>query len=398
MKITSLGNAAKIKPLKYPLHEVPHATIEPNRTCNLQCVSCYNIDRRSVKPFQEIKKEINQICTRRKVEVITIVGGEPTLHEDIIKIIAYIKSKGLICQMFTNGVTILEDDDGALIAALKDAELDRIFLHVDIGQSGRENDSKNIMLRLFRMCEKNQLHYSLAVTLYENNSAMIPTWIRRYAKYKYFNGIFAVPAKNPRGIFPAEGDLEKEHKHISDQLGIEPTTYVPSSRNDAEVKWLIYYYFLETHSVGIIPISPILYRLIYFAMRQWRGYYPFALRLTNTASKFLLPFVAVAEGIINITEFSFYIKSLLQFILAGFDMRFHFIVIQEPPHRDDSTNELVICYHCPDATFRNGFLMPVCVADRIAPLRSGLDDNRFPQKIISRLQEQLNEIITDDYA
>lgn len=398
MDRNTLRNSLNIKPLKFPLREVPHATIEPNRTCNLQCVSCYNIDRHSIKPVQEIKKEINQIRTMRKVEAITIVGGEPSLHKDIIAIITYIKSKGLVCQMFTNGVSILEDEDDTLISALKKAGLDRVFLHVDIGQTGRENNSENIILQLFERCEKHQLHYSLAVTLYKNNSGMIPNWVWRFAKFKYFNGVFAVPAKDPQGIFPCEADLQEEYRCISDKLNIEPTTYVPSNRNDAEVKWLIYYYFLETHSKRIVPISPILYRLIYFIMRQWRGYYPFALRLTHTDSKFLFPVAAVAEGLINIPKMFFYIKSLLQFILSGFDMRFQFIVIQDPPHRDHNTNEVVVCYHCPDATVRNGFLMPVCIADRIAPLQSGLNGNRFSREIINRLQEELNGITTDDYA
>ena len=32
-------------PLKYPAREVPHMTLEINRTCNMRCRCCYNVDR-----------------------------------------------------------------------------------------------------------------------------------------------------------------------------------------------------------------------------------------------------------------------------------------------------------------------------------------------------------------
>ena len=34
---------------------------------------------------------------------------------------------------------------------------------------------------------------------------------------------------------------------------------------------------------------------------------------------------------------------------------------------------LQFCYHCPDATIRNGKLIPVCVADFISPLQKEID-------------------------
>ena len=68
MKITELHNITSIRPLKYPVHEVPHVTIEPNRTCNLKCEACYNIDRQTIKSIQEIKKEIDCAIHKRKLK------------------------------------------------------------------------------------------------------------------------------------------------------------------------------------------------------------------------------------------------------------------------------------------------------------------------------------------
>ena len=135
MKITELHNSGSIRPLKYPLHEVPHVTIEPNRTCNLNCEACYNIDRQTIKSLRETKKEIDCALRKRKLETATIVGGEPTMHKQITAIVKYIKSKGLMCQMFTNGVVFLHDKDDGLLNRLIAAGIDRIFLHIEIGRA-----------------------------------------------------------------------------------------------------------------------------------------------------------------------------------------------------------------------------------------------------------------------
>jgi hypothetical protein len=48
-------------------------------------------------------------------------------------------------------------------------------------------------------------------------------------------------------------------------------------------------------------------------------------------------------------------------------LRFQYIVLQMPPTFRVGATEVEMCYHCPDATIRNGRLTPVCIADWIAP-------------------------------
>jgi uncharacterized membrane protein len=50
-------------------------------------------------------------------------------------------------------------------------------------------------------------------------------------------------------------------------------------------------------------------------------------------------------------------------------IRFHYIAIQVPPEFDETGQTMNMCFHCPDATMRNGLLMPVCLADFISPLK-----------------------------
>ena len=80
MKVEELRSGSGIRPLKYPLRETPHATIETNRTCNIRCRLCYTLERSSMKTLAEIKGEIELALKKRNLDTITLLGGEPTLH------------------------------------------------------------------------------------------------------------------------------------------------------------------------------------------------------------------------------------------------------------------------------------------------------------------------------
>ena len=90
-----------LKPMKIPLKETAHLVLEPNLTCNIECKVCYNQYKDLVKPFDQIKSEIDIGLEKRNLETISILGGEPTLHPELIKIVHYIKSKKLTCQLLT---------------------------------------------------------------------------------------------------------------------------------------------------------------------------------------------------------------------------------------------------------------------------------------------------------
>ena len=101
MKTKDFSTRNGIKPLKYGLRETPHATIETNRTCNMQCRSCNNINKDYVKSLALVKAEIDLIGKKRNIQVISLLGGEPTLHPELPEIVSYIKGKGLICQLLS---------------------------------------------------------------------------------------------------------------------------------------------------------------------------------------------------------------------------------------------------------------------------------------------------------
>lgn len=70
--------------------------------CNFKCPYCRGLDNsiygeRKIKELSlaEIKRNIDLWCESEPLENIRFSGGEPTLHKDIVEIIAYSKQKGI---------------------------------------------------------------------------------------------------------------------------------------------------------------------------------------------------------------------------------------------------------------------------------------------------------------
>lgn len=84
--------------------------------CNFSCPYCRGLKDeiygdRKVKElsFNEIIHNINLWCENEPLENIRFSGGEPTLHKDIVKIVAYAKFKGIKrIAISTNGSNKIE--------------------------------------------------------------------------------------------------------------------------------------------------------------------------------------------------------------------------------------------------------------------------------------------------
>jgi radical SAM protein with 4Fe4S-binding SPASM domain len=88
--------------------------LEVTNLCNLNCIHC-GVDAEFVSNDKSHKdkdlslKEIENLikeCDEIGVSKIIISGGEPLLREDIFDIINYIKIKGIVCCLSTNGTII----------------------------------------------------------------------------------------------------------------------------------------------------------------------------------------------------------------------------------------------------------------------------------------------------
>jgi hypothetical protein len=358
-----------LKPMKLPLGEIPHLVLEPTQRCNLGCRACYNQFRAPDKSLAAIRAEIDLGLAKRRLETISILGGEPTLHPDLPEIITYIKARNLYCEMLTNGLRLLEPGGNKYLDSLVAAGLDRIAFHVDCGQSHVRPDPDADCEKLLNMAESRRLWAALAITVYPEASGTISQVMRRWARFHFFDGVLLTLPRDA-GRSPTAGsgpDMLTEYRAIGEDLKVEPVTYLPTSLSDDDVSWLIYFYDINVKTGETFGLSPQLNRLLRRVFRVIYGRYAFAMTTRPERVAFSFYGSVLLELLLHPGRFGRFFV-LMRDARGSSDIRLHYIVLQEPPTFNAEKNAVQMCYHCPDATIRNGRLTPVCVADRISPL------------------------------
>ncbi len=84
------------------------ASIKVTQRCNLRCKHCTWVNKVTRDLPLARWMELIDMLYKRGCAVVFIEGGEPTLRDDIAQIIAYIKRKGMVCVLFTNGTRKLD--------------------------------------------------------------------------------------------------------------------------------------------------------------------------------------------------------------------------------------------------------------------------------------------------
>jgi hypothetical protein len=364
MRVSSLPREARPAAIRFPLSEAPHLTLEPTRRCNLACRLCYTRDKSQVKSLAAVREELDLACRRRRLQAVTLVGGEPTLHDEIGELVGEVKRRGLVCQVLTNGLTLLSQGGERLLGTLIEAGLDKIALHVDGGQG--HPDVEAVRERLFDRCEAARLLFSLSLTVYPEAEDEIPALVRRYARYRYFDGILAVLGRDPGRAEPHGPTLQAQHRLLGARLGLAPSGFVPSSADDDEAFWLVYLYFARADTGRTFGLSPCLHRAGRALGHALKGRH----WLVPTFDPRRAPVRFLLLGALDVLLDPRRLGSFLEMLRgrgALASLRNHYIAIQRPPEIDPRSGELVLCYHCPDATVRNGRLTPVCLADFVSP-------------------------------
>jgi hypothetical protein len=396
MKMSEIANCRDLRPMKIAAREVPHAVLESNYNCNRQCTHCYNRFRDIVKPLDQIESEIDQAMAKRNLETISILGGEPTLHPHLSEIVRSIKSRNLVCQILTNGVLLSKAGGDALLDRLIEAGLDRIVVHVDDGQGLDEHEVEEMRTTLFAKFERRKLAFGLSITLSAGKPDAIPGVMKRYARYRYFDGILATVARHmdqvAQSLASSNGspELSDVYLNIAGGLHVQPSSYLPSNLDDREVRWLIYFYYLNAATGASVSISPAFTRFMRRVYRFLTGRHLFAVPMRPSLSKLWFLCTSLVEVLLDPVKIIRYVHLVRNSALLR-DIRFQYIVVQSAPQFNVEKQCVEMCYHCPDATIRNGKLAPVCLADWISPPGKHFADEgggfRMSETVYAHLEE-----------
>jgi len=135
------------------------AQIVPIRRCNLDCGYCNEYDKVSAPvPLDAMLKRIDRLGDLGTT-IITLSGGEPTLHPDLDAIIARIRQRGAIATLITNGLLLTPDR----IQSLNRAGLD--YLQISIDNVSPDDISKKSLRVLDRKLEWLSKHAEFGVTI-----------------------------------------------------------------------------------------------------------------------------------------------------------------------------------------------------------------------------------------
>lgn len=149
-------NHRELYRLPWTLPDNAISWLEPTAMCNLACDGCYREnEKNSHKPLDLIKHELDIFQQKRNSDCISIAGGDPLLHPQIVEIVAEIKRRGLKPIVNTNGAVLTKD----LLKDLKKAGVYGFTFHVDSkqGRGGKWRGKNEV--------ELNELRYHYAKML-----------------------------------------------------------------------------------------------------------------------------------------------------------------------------------------------------------------------------------------
>jgi hypothetical protein len=114
------------------------AWLEITDICNLRCEGCYRQHLSGHKPLEEIKEEIRFFKRWRNPDNVSIAGGEPLLHPQILDIVAFIAENGMKPIILTNAVKLPD-----MLKDLKKAGVAGFTFHIDSHQGRPKWDGKS---------------------------------------------------------------------------------------------------------------------------------------------------------------------------------------------------------------------------------------------------------------
>src|SRR3972149_9474852 len=101
-------NLENLYRLPWTTYNNPNGWIEPTTYCQLACPGCYRgLDQPSPPRIHEniekLKKDIDTLVKIRKIETLSVAGGEPLLYPQLDKLIKYAHKRNLKVKIVTNG-------------------------------------------------------------------------------------------------------------------------------------------------------------------------------------------------------------------------------------------------------------------------------------------------------
>jgi hypothetical protein len=386
------------RPLLLPWtpEDVPHAILDILRGCNIRCRDCYNSEPDHLKPLPEIDAQLDALARLRKLHSVSIVGGEPALHPDLAEIVRRARRRGLFVELFTNGV----DLNGPLLADLKRAGINVIFLHIESNQRRPDlpadcapDDLRRLRADKAAMIAAHGIEVGLAVTAYPDKLReieeavaftldsphvcyLLATWWRDVNRMPPIRGNLdsgmSAQAGSARPLIPAgEARNRESSRPFQEKFGLNPFACLGSNLDATDPRWMSFLVGAAHRGEKLSfchSLKPTWVERAFLGLSRWMtGRYPFyqPQRAGFFSAHLLLN--GLAGGGLGGS-----LKLLARAGRPGARLTAKKILFQRPAAFDEQ-GRVVHCQPCPDAVVKGGGLVPLCISDRVA---SGGPSNR----------------------
>ncbi len=165
--------------LPWSLSDNTIAWLEPTSKCNIYCEGCYRANVNKHKSLEEVASDLDVFERYRIFDGVSIAGGEPLIHPEIVKIVEMVTRRGYKPIINTNGVAMTEE----LLGQLRDAGLVGLTIHIDSKQTrpgwkGKtEMELCELRLQFAQMAAKFGLSCAFNSTVYEDTVDTVPDLI-----------------------------------------------------------------------------------------------------------------------------------------------------------------------------------------------------------------------------
>jgi hypothetical protein len=172
--------------LPWSLPDNPIAWLEPTEACNLYCEGCYRAHvKDGHKSLEEVRRDLTVFNRHRNFDGVSIAGGDPLTHPDIVSIVRMVAERGWKPIVNTNGIALSDQ----MLADLKRAGVAGFTFHIDSKQSrkgwrGKSETELNTLRQEFadRVARAGNISCAFNATVYEDTLPEVPevmAWGRR---------------------------------------------------------------------------------------------------------------------------------------------------------------------------------------------------------------------------
>ncbi len=255
--------------LPWSLSDNAIAWLEPTAKCNLYCEGCYRANVNQHKSLEEISADLDVFAKYRKFDAVSIAGGDPLTHPQVVDIVRMVAQRGWKPILNTNGLALTEE----LLRDLKRAGLVGATFHVDSKQTrpnwkGKtEQEINDLRLHFAEMTARvGDLACAFNSTVYEDTLDAVPDlvdWAQRHidivhamvficyraatleGEYDYYAGgrkvdmnplAYAYPARKQRIDIGARDVVAKIRERRPD---FSPAAYLNGTEKPDSFKWLL---------------------------------------------------------------------------------------------------------------------------------------------------------------